>query len=385
MANPGNNNNQAVRRYEDKFAELLPVVFATREYFGDFFNGLEALDGVEQNAKAFSIKVCDIPVVIGSYDTDADTAFGPGTGSSSRFGERTEIIYEDLDVPYSWDWTFHEGLDRRTVNNKMDAAVANRLDLIAQAKMAKFNAQHSLFISNVAAKTFSLDEITEASITALFNDADEYFTDSKAVGRRKAKVTSKIWNTIIDSKLAVKEKNSSVNIDKNYFAEFKDFYVEKLPKDAFQENECVYFYIENVGKAFTGVVTARTIESEDFDGVALQGEGLAGEFILEDNKPAVAKAAMTVEPTPSSEKKILSFKIGDVVGDIDESDHTVTAEVAHGTALTALEPTIEVSDEASVSPASGVATDFTNAVTYTVTAEDGTTQAYTVTVTAAAE
>ena len=36
--------------------------------------------------------------------------------------------------------------------------------------------------------------------------------------------------------------------------------------------------------------TARTIESEDFDGVALQGAGKAGEFILPDNKKAVAKA-----------------------------------------------------------------------------------------------
>jgi hypothetical protein len=52
--------------------------------------------------------------------------------------------------------------------------------------------------------------------------------------------------------------------------------------------------------------------------------------------------------------------------------------------VTALEPTITLSAGASVSPLSGVATDFTAAVDYTVTAEDGsTTQVWAVTVTVA--
>lgn len=91
------------------------------------------------------------------------------------------------------------------------------------------------------------------------------------------------------------------------------------------------------------------------------------------------------EPEPSSEKKILTFKIGTAVGVVDESDHTVEVEVPYGTTVTALEPVITVSDKATVSPASGTATDFTSPVTYTVTAEDETTQAYTVTVTVASQ
>jgi len=63
--------------------------------------------------------------------------------------------------------------------------------------------------------------------------------------------------------------------------------------------------------------------------------------------------------------------------------HTVDIEVAALTDVTALVPTIAVSLNASVSPASLVATDFTNPVTYTVTAEDGTTQDWVVTVTVA--
>ena len=54
--------------------------------------------------------------------------------------------------------------------------------------------------------------------------------------------------------------------------------------------------------------------------------------------------------------------------------------VPFGTEVTALVPTI-VHTGASVSPASGAAQDFTSPVNYTVTAEDGSTQAYEVTVT----
>jgi hypothetical protein len=61
----------------------------------------------------------------------------------------------------------------------------------------------------------------------------------------------------------------------------------------FEDGECCYAYIEGVGKAFTGINTARTIESEDFDGVALQGAGKAGEYILPANKKAVVKVTVT--------------------------------------------------------------------------------------------
>ena len=67
---------------------------------------------------------------------------------------------------------------------------------------------------------------------------------------------------------------------------------------------------------------------------------------------------------------------------IDEVAHTVAVGVVAGTPLTALVPTIAVSPEATIAPASGAAQDFTNNVVYTVTAQGGaTTQAWTVTVT----
>ena len=88
-------------------------------------------------------------------------------------------------------------------------------------------------------------------------------------------------------------KGSSANIDENGVTKFKGFIIEEIPGSLFAEGECCYAYIEGVGKAFTGINTARTIESEDFDGVAFQGAGKAGEYILPDNKKAVCKVTIT--------------------------------------------------------------------------------------------
>lgn len=95
--------------------------------------------------------------------------------------------------------------------------------------------------------------------------------------------------------------------------------------------------------------------------------------------------------TESSEAKILSFVfdkevaavdslvVGDVV--INEESKTITfmvADTAKAEYLTALVPTIEVSEKATVTPASGVAQDFSNGktVTYTVTAAGGSVAEY---------
>jgi hypothetical protein len=59
----------------------------------------------------------------------------------------------------------------------------------------------------------------------------------------------------------------------------------------------------------------------------------------------------------------------------------VTAHVPFATNLTLLIPTIEISPRASISPAPGIVTDFTSPVTYTVTAEDGSTKVFVATAT----
>jgi hypothetical protein len=277
------------------FKKLLSAVFKKNSYFADFFGGsIEALDGVQENETAFYVKTSDIPCVFGSgYNKDAATAFGAGTGKSSRFGERTEIVYSNTPVNYTWGWNFHEGIDRHTVNNDFNAAVADRLELQARAKTQLFNAKHGAFISASAGKTETLADYSADAVLALFNKLSKYYTDLEVVGELKAKVTPDLYNAIVDHPLMTSAKGSSANIDTNGVARFKDFAIEKIPSSMFAEGECCYTYVAGVGKAFTGINTARTVESEDFDGVALQGAGKAGEYILPDNKKAVVKVTIT--------------------------------------------------------------------------------------------
>jgi hypothetical protein len=93
----------------------------------------------------------------------------------------------------------------------------------------------------------------------------------------------------------------------------------------------------------------------------------------------------TPEDPKDTGKSIASFKFDAltpaVTATINEAAKTVAATVPAGTNVTALVPTIGISDAAAVSPASGTAQNFTTPVTYTVTAEDGSKQTYIVTVT----
>ncbi len=89
------------------------------------------------------------------------------------------------------------------------------------------------------------------------------------------------------------------------------------------------------------------------------------------------------EPVKSSEKEITSFVFGELTPPANGtiSGNAIAVTVSDATDVTALKPTIAVSAGATISPASGVARDFSSPVTYTVTAEDGSTGTYTVTVT----
>jgi len=82
-------------------------------------------------------------------------------------------------------------------------------------------------------------------------------------------------------------------------------------------------------------------------------------------------------------KAITAFNFGFLAyGIVTQTTHTIAVTVPFGTNVTALAPAIAHTG-ASINPASGVANNFTTPKTYTVTAPDATTQAYTVTVTIA--
>lgn len=102
----------------------------------------------------------------------------------------------------------------------------------------------------------------------------------------------------------------------------------------------------------------------------------------EDGSQAVYSAIVIVK-AKSSEKRILSFRFAslDLNATIDESTKEIKVTVPMGTDVSALVPTITVSMGASIDPVSGVSIDFTQPVTYTVTAEDGSQASYTAIVT----
>ncbi|PWK26521.1 uncharacterized protein DUF5018 [Arcicella aurantiaca] len=96
-----------------------------------------------------------------------------------------------------------------------------------------------------------------------------------------------------------------------------------------------------------------------------------------------AVACKKDEPTPttttpavkSAAKDITKFSFSAlspvVEATIDATTKAITATVPAGTDVTKLVPTITISDKATISPATGVAQDFSKEVSYTVTAEDG--------------
>lgn len=290
----GENNNQTVRSYQKEFKALLQAVYKKQAYFSEFFGGkLEALDGVTNNQTAFYIKTSDIPVVVGAeYNKEENVGFGTGTGNSTRFGNRTEIIYADIPANYTWEWTYHEGIDRHTVNADFTGAIADRLDLQAQAKVQRFDDKGGAFISSIADKTIELEAVTADNLTKLFNDLSTTYTNLETVGTKMAWVKPAIYNALVDHPLTTTAKSSNTNVDENGIFKFKGFIIKEVPDAKFQEGELAYTSIVSVGKQFTGINTSRTIESEDFDGVALQGAGKAGEFILPANKKAVMKVTL---------------------------------------------------------------------------------------------
>ena len=81
----------------------------------------------------------------------------------------------------------------------------------------------------------------------------------------------------------------------------------------------------------------------------------------------------------SSEKEITSFKLltnPQIEGVISQTEKTIVLSVPVGMSLTSVSTFITASPKASIVPTSGTPQDFSNSVTYVVTAEDGSIQNY---------
>lgn len=288
---PVENNNLPVRRYEKEYKGILDAVFGVRQAFAGATAPIQILDGVKENDEAFSVKVNNTPVTMGTYDTDANTAFGTGTANSSRFGERTEIIYENKSVPYDYNLSIHEGIDRFTVNNDFQQAIADRLRLHAEAQTRSVNARIGKFLSDNAGHTV---DATGKSVQALFNELNAYYTNNEVVVPVTAYVKSELYHAIIDDPKVTTAKASGVSIDDNNLAKYKDISLVVVPDKYFDEGVSAIVVPNGVVIPFIGISTTRTVESEDFDGVALQAAARGGTYVLEDNKKAIIKVTSEV-------------------------------------------------------------------------------------------
>ena len=110
-------------------------------------------------------------------------------------------------------------------------------------------------------------------------------------------------------------------------------------------------------------------------------------LITNNNNAATGDTTKTTSTTVSedlSTKDITSFRFNalnpQVIGTIDPNSQNINLTVPYGTNVTNLAPTI-AHIGASVNPPSGTANNFSTPQNYTVTAQNGTTKAYTVTVT----
>jgi len=127
-------------------------------------------------------------------------------------------------------------------------------------------------------------------------------------------------------------------------------------------------------------ITTHQVVTVEYDGTGTTTD-------LVGNPLALFTAQNVTNNVKSAAKDILTFVLTSASNPSLTSDitavvaaNTITFMVSSSLDLTSLIPTITVSEYASVSPLSGVANNFTTNLTYTVTAEDLTTKAYTVVV-----
>lgn len=289
------NQNNPVRRYETQYRDILSTVFGVLAAFTGSLSAIQVLDGVQENAKAFSVKTNDTPVVIGEYKTGAtDGGFGDGSGANSRFGDLKEIKYQNTDVEYDYTLSIHEGLDRYTVNNDLNAAVADRLKLQSEAQTRQMNKRIGKYLSDNAGTTEALADFTEDKVKALFNKVNAYYINQEVTAPVTIYLRPELYNAIIDMTANTSAKGSSVSIDNNGLARYKGFALVETPAQYFDTGVVAVFSPDGIVIPFVGISTARTIEATEFDGVKLQAAAKGGTYILDDNKKAVVKVTGTV-------------------------------------------------------------------------------------------
>lgn len=121
------------------------------------------------------------------------------------------------------------------------------------------------------------------------------------------------------------------------------------------------------------------LPGQTYDTQFMSDPVVTGDSLPVSSQDGATEIIYMIEANLDSSKAIISFDIEGGATVINESAKTILVVMPNGTDLAALIAYVNISG-VSVSPASGMVVDFTNPVTYTVTAEDGSTQAYVATV-----
>lgn len=284
-----------IKIYTKEYAGLLEDVFEANQHFLNTFGGkLQVADGITSKDRFMTLKVADTEAVVQEYSTDANVAFGTGTGSSNRFGERREITSVDADVEYEAPLAIHEGVDNMTVNDDADQVIEERAGAHAEAWVEQLNQLLAKALSDNAGKTVKAKDLTQEGVTEAFEEAQKEFINNK-VGKdvgRTAYVNADVFAILQKHSMLTTGKNSRTNSETGEVPAYLGFDIEVLADEYFQTGENIIFTADTVGVVGVGIETYRVLDSEDFAGVAVQSAAKYGKYIPEKNKKAILKAKL---------------------------------------------------------------------------------------------
>ena len=175
-----------------------------------------------------------------------------------------------------------------------DVDIAEELIKAATAYTVDMNKKDGTFFSKEAAIQEEIADFSDEETEKLLNKLSAEFAELEVAVDVTMYVIPELYSALVDSRLATTGKNSSVSIDENGLYWFKGFRIEQTPKKYFAEGDVAYLVPDGVAIPFIGISLVRAMEDSKYAGTILQTLSKGGRFVLDDNKKAIAKVALTV-------------------------------------------------------------------------------------------
>lgn len=290
---PGQNNDRAVRVFREQQINILQTVFNKRSYFARAMRKLQ-VNGIENNEYAFRLKVNNQQLAFTTYNTGPNVGFGTGTSNSSRFGNRTEIKYTTLDVPFQWTNALDVGIDEFTVNNDMATAMADIKEKLAILEMRFADRKIAEELVASAGKNFVEPLQDPERVIKAVEKARQHLVNVEAVtAGRIMFLTPDIYGLIADATQSTTAKNASIDVKSARMVEVtRGFDLIEVPEDFMPVGVKIIATIEEITTPFIGIETSRVLPTvEAHTGAAVQYASKGGIYTLEDNKKAIVTVA----------------------------------------------------------------------------------------------